>query len=331
MEIFRGYRALGRTLKSPVVSIGNFDGVHRGHQVLLKTAQEKASARQGECVVYTFRPHPQVALRPGAALSLLTTYDERLELFRDLGVQCVIEEPFSREFSTIEPQVFFNEVLVRQLGAEAIVVGYDFAFGKERHGHLDSLQRFCQSVGIELTVVPPQRHQGEVVSSSRIRQYLLAGDVGAAESLMGRPFQYCGAVVRGAGRGRQLGFPTANLKLAEKLTLPFGVYATWARVGSRRFASVTNVGVRPTFQAEQGLDSGGSVEARELPALVETHLLDFSENLYGEEIEVHFIKRLRSEQKFQSFDALKEQIQKDIVAARKLAPKIGGFSGPGSS
>ncbi len=308
MDLVKGISALTSSVQHPVVTIGNFDGVHRGHQRIIQVALEKAKGRKGHCIAYTFRPHPQVALRPASQVQLLSTYEERAELLGKLGIDIVIEEPFSREFSVTEPAQFFTDILLRKLSAEAIVVGYDFAFGRERHGHLDVLREFCQGAGVELTVVPAQRVESEVVSSSRIRQHLLSGEIEIANHLLGRPFSYCGVVIKGEGRGRKLGFPTANLKLENKLVLPYGVYATWAIVNGKIYPSVTNVGVRPTFQ------EGGDIP----PVLVETYLLDTSQDLYGNQLEVRFIKRLREEKKFPDLSSLIFQIKIDIEKARKI-------------
>jgi riboflavin kinase/FMN adenylyltransferase len=308
MEIFRGIQSLSKSLNHPVLTIGNFDGVHLGHQRIIELAIEKARARAGTAVAYTFRPHPQVALHPGANVQLLSTYDEKLEFLAQTGLDVTIEEPFSREFSTVAPQEFFTDVILRRLGADAIVVGYDFAFGKERAGSLQLLEAFCKNAGVELTIVPPQRTDNEVVSSSKIRQHLLSGQVEAATHLLGREFFYRGVVVRGEGRGRKLGFPTANLKLENKLALPYGVYATWAVLEGTRYPSVTNVGVRPTFQAD----------GPELPALVETHLLDKTIDLYGKTLDVRFVRKLRDEKRFGSFDLLKAQIALDADQAREI-------------
>jgi riboflavin kinase/FMN adenylyltransferase len=305
METIRGIGALNKALPRVVLTIGNFDGVHLGHQHIIRQAVEKARARGGTAVAYTFRPHPQVALRPGANIQLLLTYDEKLEILAAQGLDATIEEPFSREFSTVAPQAFFADAILGRLSAEAIVVGYDFAFGKERTGTLQALEEFCRKAGVELTVVPPQRAgDSAVVSSSRIRQHLAAGEVDAAATLLGREFFYRGVVVRGEGRGRKIGFPTANLKIENKLTLPYGVYATWAILGGKRLPSVTNVGVRPTF-----------ADSPELPALVETHLLDTTLDLYGQTLEVRFVKRLREERRFPGIEALKAQIAADAGEA----------------
>ena len=311
MQVIRGISQLNKALKNVVVAIGNFDGVHQGHQTILKTALEKARAIQGTAVAYTFRPHPQVALRPATELQLLTTYDEKLELIAAQGIQYLIEEPFSREFSSVAPHDFFNNVLMRKLSAQTVVVGYDFAFGKERAGNLDALGEFCKSAGVELIVVKAQRKDHEVVSSSRIRQHLRGGEIEAASQLLGREFFYRGIVIKGEGRGRQLGFPTANLKIENKLTLPYGVYATWAMVDGHIYPSVTNIGVRPTFQGD----------GPELPALVEVHLLDQTLDLYGKTLEVRFASRIRAERKFAGPNAiaeLKTQIGLDASKAREL-------------
>jgi riboflavin kinase/FMN adenylyltransferase len=314
MEIVRGYQALSSPIPHVVLAIGNFDGVHLGHRRILELALEKARARNGKCVAYTFRPHPRAALRSDLDVQLLTTYDEKLELLSQMGVDVVIEEPFNREFSSTSPQEFFNQVVLRRLSAEGIVVGYDFAFGKERQGQLGALEDFCRETGVELTVVPPQRIGNEVVSSSRIRQHLLAGEIPQANALLGREFAYRGVVVRGDGRGRKLGFPTANLRLENKLALPYGVYAAHAvaQVGGQTqyYQCVTNVGVRPTFYDAEG--------GRQIPVLVETHLLDASPDLYGNTLEVRFVQRLRSEKRFSGVDELKKQIEQDIGLARRI-------------
>jgi riboflavin kinase/FMN adenylyltransferase len=308
MKVLRGIGELNYSIPHAVVTIGNFDGVHLGHQKIIQLAVEKARSRNGTCVAYTFRPHPQVALRPGAYLPLLQTYDEKLESLSAHGVDITVEEPFSREFSTIEPDQFFKKVLLEKLKAEVIVVGYDFAFGRERHGHLKILEEFCKKSGVELIVVQPQQAEETVVSSSKIRSFLQNGEVDAAHHLLGHPFFYRGIVIKGEGRGRLLGFPTANLKLENKLVLPFGVYTTWAIWNGKKIPSVTNIGVRPTFQSTD----------QELPALVETHLLDTTLDLYGTPLEVQFISRLRAEKRFSGMDALKAQIALDVAEARRI-------------
>ena len=311
---FQGVHSIDRPLHSVVVTIGNFDGVHLGHQAILSTARSKAKNLGGTLVAMTFRPHPRAALHPGQPLGLLTDYDEKIEIMGELGAcapDIVIEEPFSREFSSQGAEGFFKELLIRKLSAREIVVGYDFAFGRERTGDQATLKALCQEAGVDLTVVQPQRLDGEVVSSSRIRQHLLSGEVAEAAKLLGRPFRYRGVVERGEGRGRKIGFPTANVSspdpqgLHGKLLLPFGVYATLACWNNRVLPSVTNFGVRPTFHS-------GNIP------LIETHVLDLQEDLYGCNFEVRFVERIRAEKKFSGVDALKTQIAQDVSRARTV-------------
>lgn len=309
MEFVQGVKSLKKLFPHPVVTIGNFDGVHLGHKQLIDLTIKLARKRKGTAIAFTFRPHPQVALRPGSQIPLLCTYDEKIELLGQSGLDVLIEEPFSRKFSNIKPENFFNDILIKQIGAEAIIVGYDFSFGKERSGQLGLLEQLCEQAGVELRVVEPQKAKSEVVSSSRIRTHLFEGFPEKAALLLGREFFYRGVVVRGEGRGRKIGFPTANLKLDNKLTLPFGVYATWAIVDGQIYPSVTNIGVRPTFQNDDGT---------QLPAIIEVHLLDQTLDLYGRTLEVRFTKKLRDEKKFGGIEELKAQISKDINEGRRI-------------
>ncbi len=305
MRLIKGVNQLNETLTGSVVTIGNFDGVHLGHQKIIGLAVNRA---QGRCIAYTFRPHPQIALNPDRNFELLSTYEERLELFAKLGVNCTIEEPFSRAFSGFEPEYFFNEILVRKLGAKCVIIGYDFGFGKNRDGHLSVLKELCARSEVELVVVPQFSLDEEVVSSSKIRGHLKSGEIQRANRLLGRAFSYRGIVVHGDRRGGQIGFPTANLgKLENKLTLPHGVYATRSKVGDHVYSSVTNIGVRPTFK-----------DATSHPGLVETHLLDETTDLYGRTLEVSFVARIREERRFSGVSELKTQITIDIEKCREL-------------
>ena len=301
-------------LSSPVIlTLGNFDGVHLGHRQILDLVVGKARSQGGSAVAMTFRPHPQLALRPGTQLPLLSTYEERARLIRSSGVDALIEEPFSRELSNTPPREFFNEIVLRRLSARELVVGYDFAFGRGREGSLEVMQELCDAAGVTLTIVPPFKVEGEVASSSRIRALLLGGHVEEATRLLGHEFFYQGVIERGEQRGRKLGFPTANLRPRDgKLVLPYGVYATWAVLeDGQRLPSVTNLGVRPTFiaQAAEGEE--------QVPVISETHILDQKIDLYGRTLEVRFVARLREERKFSGLEALRTQIQTDVQEARK--------------
>jgi len=313
----RGIENLELTRDQAVLTIGNFDGVHKGHQRIVEAVLAESKRTGGPACVYTFRPHPQEVLRPGTTVKLLTHYDEKIQILESLGIDVVVEEPFSQEFFTLSAEDFFAKVIVRGFKAVSVFVGHDFAFGKNREGNLDLLRSLCADRRIKLTVVAPEEAEGEIVSSTRIRNALVEGRVAEAGRLMGRPFFYRGVVVKGDQRGRLLGFPTANLKLENKLALPHGVYATWAIIdrGSRRdkIPSVTNLGVRPTF-IEKVTTEGI------LPVVVESHLIlgdGETIDLYGETLEVQFVERFRDERKFTSFEELKNQIAFDREHARE--------------
>lgn len=310
MEFFKGIQQYHRSFPRTVVTVGNFDGVHLGHRQIISLAIEKAKQIDGRSIVYTFRPHPRVALQQDSKFQLLTTYEERLELFQKLDLHSVpdivIEEPFSREFSTTSAEKFFAEILIKRLHAQSVVVGHDFGFGKSREGHLDTLTRFCKQTQVELTVVPPFKSEGEVISSSAIRKSLMEGRLEDANRQLGYRFSLRGVVVRGDGRGRKLGFPTANLQLEAKILPALGVYAVWANAENEWKPAVVNVGVRPTFQQPS--------ESASEP-VVEAHLLSSSSDLYGKKVELRFVRRLREEKRFASVDELKSQIRQDTDAA----------------
>ncbi len=304
--------APGAKDQGSVVTIGNFDGVHLGHQQIIQECIRQARSRGLVALAFTFCPHPQSVLRPERAPPLLLDYSEKKEILLSLGLDDVVEQRFDAEFAATPPEEFFRSILRRSLQASSIVVGYDFSFGRARSGHLQVLENLCASEGVTLTVVPPQRVSSEIVSSSVIRTHLGQGRVADACLGMGRPFFYRGFVQPGDRRGRTMGFPTANLALESpgKLTLPFGVYATRLTAdGLERAAAVTNIGVRPTFH------SGGDHPA---PVLVETHVLEGAPDLYGREVKVEFIDRIRSEQKFSSFAELQSQIAADVARARQI-------------
>ncbi len=312
----RGIDQLQLSRDHAVLTIGNFDGVHLGHQAILREVLEQSRRSGGPACVFTFRPHPQEVLRPGVEVKLLNLYDEKISILEDMGIDAVVEEPFSQEFFSLSAREFFEKVIVEGFKAASVYVGHDFAFGRNREGNLDLLRKWCGEGGIQVTVVPPQTANGEIISSTRIRNLLLEGNVAGAEKLMGRFFFYRGVVVKGDQRGRLLGFPTANLKLENKLALPRGVYATWSILdrGGRKekVPSVTNVGVRPTFAEPSSVDA--------LPVVVETHLIlpeGEDVDLYGETLEVQFVDRFRNEKKFASFEELKLQITRDREQARE--------------
>jgi riboflavin kinase/FMN adenylyltransferase len=304
MKILKGIAELDTPLRQTYVTIGNFDGVHLGHQSIINALVRRARNESGTSVVFTFRPHPQAALKPGVGVELITTYDEKLELLSQLSPDVIIEQPFSREFSTFSAEEFFEEVVLKRLSTKVISVGYDFGFGKGRSGNIEFLKDKCSERGIELVVTEPQSFAGDVCSSSRIRTYLHGGKVLEASRLLGRPFFYRGVVIKGDGRGHKIGFPTANVLLPNKVMVANGVYAVRAKIRGNQYWGLTNVGVRPTF-----LTQGHST--------VETHILNFSGDIYGELLHIEFLGHLRAEMRFANKDDLTAQIAKDIAAAQK--------------
>jgi riboflavin kinase/FMN adenylyltransferase len=302
MELVRLESLAPRGWPHPAVSVGNFDGVHLGHQALAEVAVRDAHAMGGLAVVLTFDPHPSQVLSPDRAPRALMTVEQKAEVLGALGVDRLAVLPFTRELSLETPERFARLVLREALGAAVVVVGAGFRFGHRRAGDVRALEACGQAMEFRVHAMEPVLHEGAPISSTRIREALARGDVEAARDLLGRPFRVDGTVVPGAGRGRTLGIPTANLR-PENETLPgSGVYA--CRCGSQPAAAVVNIGRRPTFG--------------EGATIVEAHLLDFEGDLYGSRLRVEFIARLREERRFPGRQALVAQIHEDIAAARAV-------------
>ncbi|HEY7376272.1 MAG TPA: bifunctional riboflavin kinase/FAD synthetase [Polyangia bacterium] len=292
------------------LAIGNFDGVHRGHAALLAEARARAAHRGGRSAVLTFTPHPARLFAPDRAPPLIMSLERRLELVAEAGIDVAIVEPFTRAFATIEAPAFVHDVLARDLGARDVVVGYDFSFGRGRAGDTRMLAELGAAHGIEVAVIPPISLGGVPCSSTRVRQLVAAGETEAAGKLLGRPFELEGPVARGAGRGRGLGFPTANVVAEGELRPKLGIYAARARVldgplaGTSRAAALS-VGTNPQFAGE-----GVTIEA---------YLLDFDGDLYDRRLRLEVGARLRDEQRFPSIDALIAQIRADVAQVRRLS------------
>lgn len=286
------------------LTIGAFDGVHRGHQKILRAMEGAPDDDRLPRVVLTFFPHPSVVLHGRRPSFYLTNPGEKADHLASQGVDLVITETFDRNLSQV-PAGEFVDRLQDHLGFKGLWVGPDFALGHQRAGNIPFLRERGAAGGFEIHVVDPLRISGEIVSSTRIRETLRSGDVARAARYLGRWFEIPGTVEKGAGRGKELGIPTANLEIWEERAYPRkGVYACFAHVGSEEHRAVTNVGVRPTFE-EEG----------ERP-VVETHILDFDRDLYGEEIRLQFVERLRDEKRFSGPEELLDQIQMDIQRAR---------------
>jgi riboflavin kinase/FMN adenylyltransferase len=312
MKVIRGRKRitaeLGRPLRAPCVAIGNFDGVHRGHQALVQTARAQASQGGGEAVVLTFDPHPAHFFAPHLAPPLIAPLERRLELLEAAGTEVVVIERFDAAFAALEAEPFVEEVLGRDLGARHVVVGYDFSFGHGRHGTPELLETLGRRLGMGVSVVPPVRADGVVCSSTKIREFVLEGRVEGAQLLLGRPFEITGEVVRGAGRGRGLGIPTANVRPEGELLPRTGIYAGWARTldGAVARPAAISIGTNPTFTP------GGR------DVTVEAYLLDFDGDLYGSRLRLELLAHLRDERRFSSVDELLVQIHKDIARTREI-------------
>lgn len=301
------YRSLDDLqLEKSGLTIGAFDGVHRGHQKIIDALC--SGARQGDmpAVVLTFYPHPSVVLRGRRPSFYLTSSEERAALLGEHGVDAVVTETFNEELSKVSAADFLDRLQAR-LGFRDLWVGPDFALGHQREGTVHYLRGEQEKRGFELHVVEPVRVAGEIISSTRIREALRSGDVARAATYLGRWFSLPGEVVQGAGRGKELGIPTANLSIWEERAYPRkGVYACFAELDGDQQPAVTNVGVRPTFEEEAPRP------------VVETHVLDFDRELYGERLRLHFVDRLRDEKRFSGPDELLAQIRRDIERAREV-------------
>lgn len=305
MQIFQGVQKLQSPLSSSVVTIGNFDGVHRGHQELISRLLAASKRYEAAPVVFTFNPHPSRILTPQRPVLRLFDFVDQRERLELLGVQILIEEPFSEAFSQLSPEEFFLRHVVGPLRPKALVVGHDFAFGSGREGTQEFLKKLCADHGIELEIVSAVEVGDRPVSSSRIRESLALGKVDLAAHFLGRPYYLKGEVVLGEQRGRKLGIPTANMRPLMEFTPKMGVYISRTLVGTQSFASITNLGVNPTFHSEPGS-----------PMKVETHLFDFAGDLYGREIRVDLLRFLRDEKRFSGVEELKAQIHRDFQTAR---------------
>jgi riboflavin kinase/FMN adenylyltransferase len=311
MEIVHGHRALSRRLRRPVVGIGNFDGVHRGHLHLLGEVRRRAAATGGEAVVLTFSPHPAKVLAPRLAPPLITSERRKLELLGEAGIEVCVAEPFDARLAALPPDAFVDDVLVGALGVTEVCVGYNFTFGRARAGSATTLAERGRERGFVVAVIEPISVDGIVCSSTKVREFVLAGRMDGAALLLGRDFEVEGPVVRGDGRGRTIGVPTVNLQPETELLPRPGVYAGWALLPSgERHDAAINVGTNPTFTADAAA-SGLRVEA---------HLIDFAaRELVGARVRLGFALRLRDEQRFPSVDALVTQIRRDIEATRAAA------------
>ena len=305
MSVFFDFAQTVNPLRNPVATIGNFDGVHRGHLTLFDMVKQRAAMINGESVVITFDPHPLKVMKPGNGPPLITPTEQKLSLIKAAGIEIIFCIPFTRNFASISAREFVQNILLDGIGIREIVVGYDYSFGRGREGNIELLKEMGQTGGFLVHVAEPVHIGDRLVSSTAIRELLQEGNLPDAKLLLGRDYQISGQVVKGMNRGgRLLGFPTANLDPIDELVPRVGVYAVHVVIDDTVFEGVTNIGYNPTFGKG--------------PFSVETHILDFERDLVGKDIIIRFKKRLRNEKKFASIDELSDQIRKDVLTAKKL-------------
>lgn len=305
MPIIRDLRLLPDSARGGAVAIGNFDGVHRGHLEIVRQLLDRARDVGGPALVFTFDPHPVRLLRPEQSPPPLTWTERKAELLAAHGVYMVVAYPTDEELLGLSAREFFATIVLGTLEAKALVEGPNFYFGHNREGDVELLAALCQNAGLTLDVVPPLETGGELVSSSRIRTLIAAGDVAKAGQMLSAPYRIRGMVTHGAGRGAKLGFPTANLEGIDTLLPKPGVYAGRALVQAILYPAAINLGPNPTFGETTGK--------------VEIHLLDYHDSLYGQVLEVEFLARLRDITSFAGPEALIKQLQQDILQTREIA------------
>jgi len=291
-----------------VLTVGTFDGVHEGHKVLIRSVVARAETLGARSVIVTFDPHPREIIDPGASgIKLLSTLPERCELLADLAIDEMVVIPFDRDFSLLSSEEFVRDVIWEKIGVKAFVIGYDHQFGKDREGSISTVKRLGSELGFEADVISKQEVGNKTVSSTTIRKALQQdGDVAQAARFLGRFYILNGTVVHGDKRGHELGYPTANIQVenTRKVIPKIGVYAVWLRVDKEYYPAMMNIGKRPTFQGKE--------------LTMEVHIFDFDKNIYGKEVQVQFVDRIRDEKPFENVDELKKQLSKDSSTSKKI-------------
>jgi riboflavin kinase/FMN adenylyltransferase len=309
MEIIFGIDQIKKPFVNPVITLGNFDGVHLGHQRIFERLKVEASKIRGEAIVITFEPHPLKILSPKHCPPLITPFKKKSFLIEKTGIEKILCIEFSLAFAEISPSEFIRDILVEKVNAKKIIVGYNYHFGKGKSGDVELLKKICRSFNIDVEVMEPLTIDHVIVSSSKIRELIQEGKVEKASKLLGRDYPIIGRVISGAKRGHALGFPTANLEISDELYPKAGVYAVKVIWKNQPFKGLADVGFNPTFAPAEGEERGRFS--------LEVHLLNFNEEIYGKEIQVNFKKRIRDEIRFDSPSHLIDQIRKDIQWAEE--------------
>lgn len=288
-----------------VITIGSFDGLHLGHKVLFEETKNLARLLNVKPAIVSFDPHPRIILFPESNLKLLTTLEEKLYLLSKSGIENLILIPFTKTLSELSHDLFVQEYIVDKLNVKGLIVGFNFRFGKNRKGDINYLNKAAQKYNFIVKAIPPVVLNGVIISSSAIRKLIEMGQIEEANELLGRPYFIMGKVVKGKGRGKDLGFPTANIEVSPlKLLPPAGVYAVWVTLNEEKLKGALNIGKRPTFEEKE--------------ITIEVHIFNFDKNIYGETLKIELIKRIREEKKFSSIEALKNQIRKDCELIEQI-------------
>ncbi len=300
--------------KGTVVTIGTFDGVHKGHRKIINRLKESALANGWESCVLTFFPHPRMVLQKDASIKLINTIDERAQLLEDLGLDHLVIHPFTLDFSRYHAETFVEEILVNSLNAKKVIIGYDHRFGRNRNANIEDLKRFGEQLGFEVEEISKQELEDVAISSTKIRKALNSGDLQRANEFLGTPFTLSGTVVHGKNLGKTMGYPTANLKIEEeyKIIPAQGVYVVQSQIQNSTVYGMMNIGTNPTV--------GGTSQT------VETYFFDFDQDLYDQQLEIQLLKRIRDEKTFKSVDDLVTAMKTDEVFSREYINNLGNTS-----
>ena len=310
MKVIHGISHVEQRFRRPVLAIGVFDGVHRGHRQLIKRAIRRARSLKGVAVVMTFSPHPVHVLRPDVSLPLLTSLKHRLRLIEDLGADVCLVVRFTRRFARLSPEQFVGRYLRRKIGPEEIFVGDDFRFGHDRAGGLKELREAGRRYGFKVNIVKSVLRQGRNISSTLIRRYIQKGELRKAAGFLGHPVSVSGRVIRGASRGKKLGYPTANIKPISEIIPPPGVYLVRVLLDKKTYPGMANIGYQPSFRKKDS--------RQEKHLHVEVHILDFRGEIYKKEVTLEILKKIRDEKKFPSSEQLAAQLRRDERRARRF-------------
>lgn len=297
MKIIRGVNR-NCNIKDPVIALGNFDGIHIGHQSLIKKTVDLAKEIKGTPALFTFYPHPLKIIKHRYEPFIIQTFKEKVKITQGLGIEAIICARFTKEFANMHPKDFVEEILINNFHVRYVCVGHDYTFGEKGKGGIKSLKEYSDKFGFDLAVIPPVKINGIIVSSTKIREFLRQGDIENANRFLGRAYKISGIVKKGDSRGASLGFPTANIYPKNEIILRNGVYAAYVYIKSKRYRSAVNVGFNPTFSGKE--------------KHIEAFLIDFDGDIYGEKIEIEFVDFVRSEKRFRRIQDLVKQIQRDV-------------------